>query len=58
MDELDGYELVARELDHGEVPQVGFRYLAHDLVSQARVEGERAIAIGDTEADMQGPHRG
>ncbi len=57
MDDLDRDELVTGELEHGEVSQVGLRDLAHDLIADGGVEGERPVEIGDTETEVQGPHR-
>jgi len=51
VDDLDSDVLVTRKLEHGEVPQVGLRDLAHDHVAHVSVEGERTVEIGDAEAE-------
>jgi len=41
VDELDGDELIAGKLQHGEVADAGLRDLADDLVTHGCIEGER-----------------
>src|SRR3954466_6457415 len=57
VDELEGHELVVRELEHGEAAELGLRHVPEDLVTEPGVEAERPFQVGDAEADMQGPHR-
>src|SRR3954454_21849248 len=56
VDELDGHELVARELQHGEAAELGLRHVPDGLVTEPGVEGKRPLQGGDAEADVQRPH--
>src|SRR6266536_2863087 len=57
VDEFDGDELVPGQLEHGQVAQGGFGDAADDLVADGGIERERSVEIGDTQAEMQRPHR-
>jgi len=56
VDELDGDEVVAGQLEHGQVPDPGLGDGADHLVADGRVERDRPLPIGHPEADVQGPH--
>src|SRR4051794_15668654 len=58
VDELEGHELVPRELQHGEAAELGLRHVPEDLVTEPGVEGERPFQVGYAEADVQRPHPG
>jgi hypothetical protein len=49
-------KVVAGELEHGEVADVGVRHFAHDLVADRSVGRERAIEVGDAQAEVKGSH--
>src|SRR3954447_8919648 len=56
VDELEGHELVPRELQHGEAVERGLPHVSEELHTQPGVEGERPLQVGDAEADVQRPH--
>jgi hypothetical protein len=47
VNQLDGDELIPRELDHGQMPDIGVRDLADNFISERGIERERAIQVGD-----------
>src|SRR5580698_6556208 len=57
VDEFDGGELVPGQLEHGQVAQGGLGDAADDLVADGRIERQRSVKIGDTQAEVQRPHR-
>jgi hypothetical protein len=57
VEELDGDELVAGELEHGQMAQGGLGHAADDLVADRAVEREGSVAIGHVQVEVQRPHR-
>src|SRR5258708_13271714 len=57
VDEFDGDKLVPGQLEHGQVAQGGLGDAADDLVADGGIERQRPAGIGDTQAEVQRPHR-
>src|SRR5215469_17907850 len=55
--EFDGDELVPGQLEHGQVAQGGFGNAADDLITDGGIERQGSVEIGDTQAEVQRPHR-
>ena len=57
VDELEGHELVAGELQHRQGCRARSQAPSEHLVAEGGVERERTLQVGDPQADVQGPHR-
>ena len=55
VDELEGDELVAGELQHRQGAELGAGHLAEHLVAEGGVERDRPLEVGDPQADVQRP---
>ena len=56
VDQLEGHELVARELQHRQGAELGARHASLHLITESGVERERPLEVRNPEAEVQGPH--